>query len=95
MLRPATSEALDRLRRAAFDADVELDTALTCLGILPPLDLDAIRACLQHPSIAIVAETNRDGHRRLALHDRHGAVAWIDHDGSVAAAPGQRLLTSK
>lgn len=94
MLRTATPEALDRLRRAASDSDVELDTALTCLGILPPLDLGPIRACLQHPSVAIVAETDRDGHRRLALHDRYGAIAWIHHGGEVVAAPGQRLMES-
>ena len=94
MLRPATPEALDRLRRAASEPDVELDTALTCLGILPPLDLGPIRSCLRHPSVAIVAETNREGHRRLALHDRYGAIAWIHHDGEVVAAPGHRLMES-
>lgn len=94
MLRPATPEALDRLRRAASDSDVELDTALTCLGILPPLDLDPIRTCLTHPSVAIVAETNREGHRRLALHDRYGAIAWIHHDGEVVTARGHRLMES-
>ncbi len=94
MLRPATPEALERLRHAASGADVDLDTALTCLGILPPLDLEPIRSCLRHESVAIVAETNRDGHRRLALHDRYGAVAWIHHDGEVVTAPGHRLLAT-
>lgn len=94
MLRSATPEALDRLRRAASDSDVELDTALTCLGILPPLDLTPIRSALRDPSIAIVAEVNRDGHRRLSLHDRHGTVAWVHHDGQVIDAGGHRLMAS-
>lgn len=94
MLRPATREALDQLRCAATGSDVELDIALSRLGILPPLDLEPIRGCLLHPSVAIVAEANRDGHRRLALHDRYGAVAWINHDGSVVAAPGHGLAAS-
>jgi hypothetical protein len=83
MLRPATPESLDRLRRAATDIDRELDTALTCLGILPPLELQPIRECLLQPSTVIVAETNRDGHRLLSVRDRHGVVAWIHHDGRV------------
>lgn len=83
MLRPATSAALDRLRRAAYDVDVELDTALICLGILPPLDLQPIRDCLLRPGTVIVPETNRDGHRMLSVRDRLGVVAWIDHDGRV------------
>ena len=63
--------------------DRELDTALTCIGILPPLELQPIRECLLEPSTVLVAETNRDGHRLLSLHDRHGVVAWIHHDGRV------------
>jgi hypothetical protein len=83
MLRPASPEAIDRLRRAACDVDRELDTALTCIGILPPLDLQPIRECLLTPSTVVVAETNRDGHRLLSVRDRHGVVAWIHHDGRV------------
>ena len=83
MLRPASRDSLERLRRAASDADRELDMALTCLGILPPLDLQPIRDCLLQPSTVIVAETNRDGHRLLSVRDRHGVVAWIHHDGRV------------
>lgn len=83
MLRPATQDSLDRLRRAADDVDLELDTALTCIGILPPLDLQPIRDCLREPATVIVAETNRDGHRMLAIRDRVGVVAWIHHDGRV------------
>lgn len=83
MLRPATPEAIERLRRAANDVDRELDTALTCVGILPPLDLGPIRECLSEPSTVVVAETNHDGHRLLSVRDRHGVVAWIHHDGRV------------
>lgn len=83
MLRPATASALERLRRAAGDVDAELDTALTCLGILPPLDLQPIRDCLREPATVIVAETNRDGHRMLSICDRHGVLAWIHPDGRV------------
>jgi hypothetical protein len=94
VLRPATPGAIDRLRRAASDVDVELDAALTGLGVLPPLDLEPIRSCLRDPSVLIVAECNRDGHRRLALSDRYGAVAWIHHDGTVVSARGHHLLDS-
>lgn len=94
MLRPATPEALERLRRAAHDVDRELDTALTCLGVLPPVDLRPIRACLINPSIVIIADTNRDGHRRLEVRDRLGTVAWIDHDGAVACVRSSELQAS-
>lgn len=83
MLRPATPEALERLRLAARDVDRELDSALISVGILPPLELQPIRECLLTPATVIVAETNRDGHRLLSVHDRHGVVAWIHHDGRV------------
>ena len=83
MLRPASREALDRLRRAAVDGDRELDSALTGVGVLPPLELQPIRECLLTPSTVIVAETNRDGHLLLSVRDRHGVVAWIHHDGRV------------
>lgn len=89
MLRPASPESLDRLRRAATDVDRELDTALTCVGILPPLELQAIRECLLEPSTVLVAETNRDGHRLLSVRDRHGVVAWIHHDGRVVRLQGE------
>ena len=92
MLRPATPESVERLRRAATDVDRELDTALTCVGILPPLDLQPIRECLTQPSTVIVAETNRDGHRLLSVRDRHGIVAWIHHDGRVVRL--QRTLAN-
>ncbi len=91
MLRPATPQALERLRRAAVDVDLELDTALTCLGILPPVDLRPIRACLADPSVIVLADTNRDGHRRLEVKDRAGTVAWIDHDGAVACVRSHEL----
>jgi hypothetical protein len=83
VLRPASTESLDRLRRAASDDDRALDTALACIGILPPLELQPIRECLLQPSTVLVAETNRDGHRLLTVRDRNGVVAWIHHDGRV------------
>lgn len=83
MLRAATPELIERLKRAATDVDLELDTALTCLGILPPVELQPIRECLLEPSSVIVAETNPDGHRLLSVRDRHGVLAWIHHDGRV------------
>lgn len=83
MLRAATPDSIDRLYRAAADGDRELDTALTRVGILPPLDLQPIRDCLLDPTTVIVAEVNRDGHRMLSVRDRHGVVAWIHHDGRV------------
>lgn len=89
MLRPATSESLDRLRRAATADDRDLDTALACLGILPPLELQPIRECLLEPSTVLVAETNRDGHRLLSVRDRNGVIAWIHHDGRVVRLQSQ------
>lgn len=94
VLRPANPEALERLRRAASDVDRELDAALTCLGILPPVDLAPIRECLADPSVIIVADENRAGHRRLEIRDRMGTVAWLDHDGEVAVVRGQNLRAS-
>lgn len=93
MLRPASPEALERLRLAASDGDRELDSALTCVGILPPLELQPIRECLLTPSTVIVAETNRDGHRLLSVHDRHGVVAWIHHDGRVVRLQAKLATT--
>ena len=93
MLRPATPEAVERLRRAVADIDLELDTALTALGILPPVDLRPIRDCLSRPSIVLIADTNRDGHRRVEVRDRLGTVAWIDHDGAVAWVRHQELAS--
>ena len=89
MLRPASTESLDRLRRAASDDDRALDTALACIGILPPLELQPIRECLLQPSTVLVAETNRDGHRLLSVRDRNGVVAWIHHDGRVVRLQSQ------
>lgn len=83
MLRAATPDSIDHLYRAATDVDRELDTALTRIGILPPVDLQPIRNCLLDRTTVIVAETNRDGHRMLSVRDRHGVVAWIHHDGRV------------
>lgn len=94
MIRPATPASIERLRRAAVDIDRELDTALTCLGILPPLDLRPIRECLLEPSTVIVAETNRDGHRLLTVRDRYGVVAWIHHAGRVVHLQHGELATA-
>jgi hypothetical protein len=91
VFRAATSETIDRLRRAAEGTDRELDAALSDLGILPPADLEPIRRCLVDRSAVIVAGTNRDGHRRLEIRDRWGTVAWIDHDGQVALVRGQPM----
>lgn len=83
MIRQATPESVESLRRAILGDDLVLDRALTHLGILPPLDLQEIRDCLADGSNVVVAETNRDGHRLLSVHDRYGVVAWIHHDGRV------------
>lgn len=83
MLRPATSEALDRLLRAASDVDRELDTALTCLGVLPPLDLAPIRSRLLLHDIQLRAGQNADGHRIIEIVEHDVVLALIDHDGTV------------
>lgn len=83
MMRSATPESIDRLRRAAAGTDCELDAALSDLGILPPVDLQPIRASLLEPSSVVVAESHPHGHRLLSVRDRYGVLAWIHHDGRV------------
>ena len=91
VIRPATPGALDRLDRAATQGDRELDAALANLGVLPPLDLDPIRACLNMSEIRLVAELNRDGHRLITVCERDRPLAWIHHDGRVVMADHQLL----
>lgn len=83
MLRPASRELLDRLVRAAHDIDLELDTALNQLGVLPPLDLGPIRSCLSHADTEIEAGSNADGHRILYVRVQGRPTASIGHDGCV------------
>jgi hypothetical protein len=94
VLRPASPDALSRLLCAAHEGDRELDTALICLGVLPPLDLSVIRSWLTLDDIGIRASTNRDGHRIIdVLVDRRPA-AWIHHDGRVVVAHETPTLAS-
>ncbi len=86
MLRPATPDHIDRLRRAAFDVDRELDTALVSLGILPPLDLTPIRSWLTIDGVDLHAAANPDGHRILEVVLGGRVVARIHHDGRVVDA---------
>ncbi len=91
VIRPATPGALDRLGRAASRDDRELDAALANLGVLPPVDLDPIRACLNMTEIRLVAELNRDGHRLITVTGGDRVLAWIHHDGRVVMADHQLL----
>lgn len=86
VLRPATPSALQRLVLAATQSDRELDAALTDLGVLPPLELEQIRACLQIADTELVAGVNADGHRLIAVTDGDHELAWIHHDGRVLNA---------
>ena len=86
VLRPATPSALHRLVVAATQSDRELDAALTDLGVLPPLELEQIRACLQLAHTGLVAGVNADGHRLITLTDGDDQLAWIHHDGRVLIA---------
>jgi hypothetical protein len=83
VLKIATRQALEHLRRAAVGSDVDLDTALLRLGVLAPLDLDPIRQWVQTPNARLDALTNRDGHRVIAVVCQGETAAWIHHDGEV------------
>lgn len=83
MLRAATPEAIDRLVRAVDAVDRELDTALVCLGVLPPLDLVPIRTVLSVAGTSVRATANRDGHRVLEIVSGHELWARIMPDGTV------------
>jgi len=85
MLRPATSDALDRLIVSAFDVDRELDMALVRLGILPPLDLSVIRSWLTLDDVGVCARSNGDGHRVIDVLVERRVVASIGPDGAVEA----------
>lgn len=91
MLRSATPCALLRLAQAATGSDRELDAALIDLGVLPPLDLDQIRACVQRAPNGLIAGTNADGHRLLTLVDGDRTIGWIHHDGCVAMTDPEPL----
>ena len=84
MLRPATSDALDRLIASAFDVDRELDMALVRLGVLPPLDLSVIRSWLTLDRVGVRARANADGHRVIEVLVERRVVASIGPDGTVA-----------
>ena len=94
MLRPASRELLERLVHAAHDIDLELDTALTQLGVLPPLDLAPIRSCLSHEEIEIEAGANADGHRILYVSVQGRPTASIGHDGCVVPVAQATALAS-
>ena len=94
MLRPASPELLDRLLRAVHDVDVELDTALTQLGVLPPLDLGPIRAWLMREGTDLEAGDNPDGHRIIHVSVRGRATASIGQDGRVVPADQTTALAS-
>ena len=85
MLRPATSDALDRLIAAAFDVDCELDMALVRLGVLPPLDLSVIRSWLTLGGVGVCARCNDDGHRVIDVLVERRVIASIGPDGAVEA----------
>jgi hypothetical protein len=89
VLRPATPDALERLAHAARTTDRELDTALICLGILPPLDLVPIRDALLVPGVVLRGSANGDGHRVVEVTAGGRTIASIHHDGRVATH-GQR-----
>lgn len=91
MLRSATPGALLRLANAATASDRELDAALIELGVLPPLDLEQIRVCVQRAPTGLIAGTNADGHRLLTVVDGDRPLGWIHHDGRVVLT-GPELL---
>lgn len=72
-----------RLALAAGTTDRELDTALICVGILPPLDLAPIRTALLIDGAVLRASANGDGHRLIDVDVDGATVASIHHDGRV------------
>lgn len=83
VLRTATPSALRHLVDAVTGSDRDLDAALIDLGVLPPVELDQIRACLRLAHTAIEAGVNVDGHRLITLVDGALPVARIHQDGRV------------
>lgn len=83
MIRPATVDSLSRLQLASRDSDRELDRALSDVGILPPLDLGAIRHVLSQPSTRLSATRNPDGHVVIDVAWNEVRSAVIHHDGRV------------
>jgi hypothetical protein len=80
--------------RAATDIDRELDTALVCLGILPPLDLSIIRSWLTLDDVELRAAQNPDGHRIVEVMLGHRPAARIHHDGHVVVTSDRTLTTA-
>lgn len=72
------------LRAAATSDDAALDRALLRVGILAPVDLDAIRAALTRPGATLRATCNGDGHRIVEIIDHGHTVARIHPDGAVS-----------
>lgn len=87
MLRPATPEALDRLSHAARGTERELDIALTCLGILPPLELAPIREVINLAGAQLHGSANGDGHRMIEVVVNGMIAAVLHHDGRVDLHP--------
>jgi hypothetical protein len=83
VIRPASQDALTRLRRAALASDRELDRALSDVGILPPLDLSEIRSVLDRPGCELATCRNRDGHAIVEVMWNTELSALIHHDGEV------------
>ena len=86
MLRPASAEALEALLAAAAGDDSHLDTALTRLGVLPPVDLIPIRTWLSLQAVVLKAAANPDGHRIIEIVLDGAVAARIHHDGRVDAS---------
>jgi hypothetical protein len=83
VLRPATQDALTRLRLAASLSDRELDRALSDVGVLPPLDLSEIRNVLKRPGCELATCPNCDGHTIVEVSWNTALSALIHHDGRV------------
>jgi hypothetical protein len=83
VIRPATPDALLRLRAAADVSDRELDRALCDVGVLPPLDLSRIRSLLAQPGVGLSTSRNADGHAIVHVSWGTTRSACIHHDGRV------------
>ncbi len=83
MLRPASTETLQRLCVAARGSDRDLDRALSDVGVLPPADLDEIRQILSRSGTELARARNAEGHVILQVVWHAQLAALIHQDGRV------------
>lgn len=64
-------------------SDLDLDRALCDIGVLPPADLDDIRAVLCRDRTELALTSNTDGHAIVQVVCDGQLTALVHHDGRV------------